>query len=268
MSDKKPSTDIQAGVSIEPPAAGKVFPWLAERIQLTRIINAAVAWMNLSVLVKLKMPDGTTQCMPVVRPVITPNNSTLELPIDLSNFSGSGSGSGTVPFSGNGAPSASTLAAGSYVAGPVPSLYVDMTAKALYVCTTAGTAATSGWGMVASLEVAEMDGAPDVIGVKKIIFPAGAVTDNGDKSVNVQFPTPPAGGGGMFSIYSGGAYTQGSGVYVSGLGTFWATVNVPAGNAPAYPENSFWKLIAFDVQEAGICATGQQNIYINASAPF
>jgi hypothetical protein len=100
--------------------------------------------MNLSVIVKLLMPDGTTQTMPVVRPVITPNNSFLELPIDLTNFSGGG-GSGSVPFSGNGAPSASTLAAGSYVAGPVPSLYVDMMTKALYVCTTAGTASTSVW---------------------------------------------------------------------------------------------------------------------------
>jgi hypothetical protein len=265
MSDKKPSTDIQAGVTITPPAAGKVFPWLAERIQLTRIINAAVAWMNLSVIVKLLMPDGTTQCMPVVHPVITANNATLTLPIDLSNFSGSGSG--TVPFSGWGTPGATTLAAGSYVAGPVPSLYVDMTAKALYVCTTAGTASTSVWMMVTSLEVTETDGTPDVIGVKKIIFPTATITDNGDKSVSVQFP---ASGGGMFSFYNGGAYAQGSGVYLAGAGTFWAKQNVPAGAAPAYPENAYWKLIAFDVQEVGICApSGQQNVfYINASAPF
>jgi hypothetical protein len=62
---------------------------------------------------------------------------------------GTGGGSGAVPFSGNGAPSVSTLSSSvSYLAGPVPSLYVDMTAKALYVCTTAGTNATSAWAQI------------------------------------------------------------------------------------------------------------------------
>lgn len=54
-------------------------------------------------------------------------------------------GSGAVPFSGAGAPTATTLAAGNYVAAPTPSLYVDLTNKVLYACTTAGTAATSVW---------------------------------------------------------------------------------------------------------------------------
>lgn len=64
------------------------------------------------------------------------------------NIGGGSGGSGTVPFSGAGAPGPATLAAGSYVAGPVPSLYVDMTNHVLYACTTAGTAATSVWSQI------------------------------------------------------------------------------------------------------------------------
>jgi hypothetical protein len=60
------------------------------------------------------------------------------------------SAAGSVPFSGSGAPSSSTLAAGSYLSSPVPSLYVDLTAKTLYVCTTAGTNSTSAWTVISA----------------------------------------------------------------------------------------------------------------------
>jgi hypothetical protein len=57
------------------------------------------------------------------------------------------SSSSNVPFSGTTDPPGG-LAAGNYVAGPTPSLYVNLNTKTLWVCTTAGTSATSTWAQI------------------------------------------------------------------------------------------------------------------------
>jgi hypothetical protein len=87
---KKPDDQIQAGADIPPPQPEKVFEWLAERINLTRVVGAAVSWLNLQVFVRLLMSDGTVQVMPAKTPKISSKNSTLELDVDLTNFTGGG----------------------------------------------------------------------------------------------------------------------------------------------------------------------------------
>ena len=57
------------------------------------------------------------------------------------------SSSSNVPFSGTTDPPGG-LAAGNYVAGPTPSLYVNLNTKTLWVCTTDGTNATSVWAQI------------------------------------------------------------------------------------------------------------------------
>lgn len=151
MIQEKQSTDSPAGTEIVPPGKGKVFPWLARRTGLVQMIGAATSWLNLTVIVKYMNADGTSS-FKQVKPVYTPKNSTLTLPIDLTNVQGTGSG--TVPFSGTGAPAAGSLPAGiTFTTGPyptIPSLYVDLTALILYVCTGTGDNTNSSWQPVGS----------------------------------------------------------------------------------------------------------------------
>lgn len=83
---KQPDPNVQSGSEITPPEAGKVFPWLAQRTGLAQLVGAAMSWLNLGVIVRLQMPDGTVNDMPVARPVITAKNATLTLPVDMSSF--------------------------------------------------------------------------------------------------------------------------------------------------------------------------------------
>ncbi len=139
---KSTSESIRQGLRIEPPAAGGVFPWLARRLPLLQLVRTANAFLNMQVRVDPKATGPKLE--------ISDTNAVLLLPGSPVNARGS-SGSGSVPFSGAGAPAAGTLSAAfAYVTSPTPSLYVDMTAKALYVCTTAGTNATSVWAQISS----------------------------------------------------------------------------------------------------------------------
>lgn len=142
-------------------------------------------------------PNGWTATLPAVSiPAVTP-------PTPYVN---------TVPFSGYSDPPGG-LPAGNYVAGPTPSLFVNMNAKTLWACIVSGSP-----GVWAQISGASNTG---------------------------------------FAVYSlAVAYAQGSGVYVAGLGTFWAKVDTAAGIAPAWPENTNWKLIAFDVLQDYVCRNG------------
>jgi len=229
---KKTDGRIQAGTEILPPEPGKVFPWLAQRVGLTQLVTAATSWLNLSVIVKMIMSDGTVQVMPTVRPTITSKKSILTLAVDLSNVSSGGSGS--VPFSGVGAPAAGTLSnAFAYVTSPTPSLYVDMTpgAQKLYVCTTAGTNASSVWA-------------------------------------------PTSAGGGIPDYDGTLAWTKNSVVYVPvgavagtpGV-TFRALADVPAhGETPVFPNpGPSWMALIFPALSDTVCKAGAQHtVVINA----
>src|ERR1039457_2509898 len=95
--------------------------------------------------------DGVSPNTVDAKVTYSPSGVTAEL--DLTTIvAGSGSSS-LVPYSGNGPPSNTTLPAGSYVTGPVPSLYVDLSAIALYVCTTAGDETTSVWQKISGSTV-------------------------------------------------------------------------------------------------------------------
>lgn len=143
----KNDDQVQAGTEIPVPEHGKVADWLFNKSNFLRqLIGSGNGFLNLKFILKYLNADGTVTSTTVL-PVITAKNSTVTLPL---NFTSSGVvSSANVPYSGNGPPTAGTLTAGiAYLAGPVPSLYVDMTAKVLYVCTTAGTNATSAWGII------------------------------------------------------------------------------------------------------------------------
>ena len=87
----KPDAGIQAGLDIPPPESGMVADWLFNRSNFLRqVVAAAVSWLNLAVIVKIKNSDGTVSAMPVARPVITAKNSTLTLFVDLTNLSSAG----------------------------------------------------------------------------------------------------------------------------------------------------------------------------------
>lgn len=92
-------------------------------------------------------------------------------------------------------------------------------------------------------------------------------TTAGSKSTS-QWKQISGGGGGFTNYNSSLSYSPGQAVYQAGVGSFWAKIAVPAGQAPAYPENIYWKLIAFDVQQGSVCGTGSQSVYVNASGPF
>jgi hypothetical protein len=141
----KPDAGVQTGMDIPQPDPGGMADWLFNKSNYQRqLIGLAVSWANLDVYLNINMPDGSVTAMPAAKPQITVKNSKLTLTVDLSNLPTSGGGS--VPFSGNGPPAAGTLSnTVSYLAGPVPSVYIDTNASAWYYCTTAGTNATSVW---------------------------------------------------------------------------------------------------------------------------
>jgi hypothetical protein len=156
--------------------------------------------------------------------------------IGTSTFSGSiGSGSGAT-FNLN---------------WPAADLYVDLTsptAPAWYVCTGAGTATSATWAKISG----------------------------------------GSGGGWAGTWLYGTAYSVGQMVRVNStatadgvtptLGVFGCIAAIPAGAAtstnmiPQFPEPTtgtvYWQLIAFGVQEIGVCTGASQNAYINASGPF
>jgi hypothetical protein len=108
-----------------------------------RLINVTNAVCNLEVIVP--QTDGVNVLPPLKAQI---DISELAMRITLPPQSPSGSSS-AVPFSGSGAPTSSTLSsAETYVAGPIPSLYVDMTGLNLWVCTTAGSNTTSVWSQI------------------------------------------------------------------------------------------------------------------------
>ena len=120
--------------------------WIG-RIYRGRIARALTCLLNPRIIVPVDAGNGVPN-LQLARVTMGPNGWTAILPTlaGISSYIAS-----SVPFSGNGPPSAGTLnPAGVYITSPIPSLYVDMTAKALYVCTVAGTSSTSVWAQISS----------------------------------------------------------------------------------------------------------------------
>lgn len=167
---------------------------------------------------------------------------------------------GRVPFSGIGAPGPTTLTGGSFSAGPVPSLYVDMTTPTnpvMYVCVTAGTAATSVWGQIGAGAGGNYGGTWNA-GVAYFKGTIVRVT----AAVNYQ--------------------TTGAGnpVVTSTVGVFGCVNNtVPAVGAfmdansiPQFPEPTtgtvHWECVSLAIQPISVCQNGNKTIYIQSTAPF
>ena len=96
----------------------------------------------------------------------------------------SGTASSNVPFSGTVDPPGG-LPVGNYVAGPTPSLYVNLTAKTLWVCTTSGTNATSVWAQVSGGGLVAGNGPPSAT-----TLTAGQYSSN-QVYVDISAPTAP-----------------------------------------------------------------------------
>ena len=135
-------SNLKRGMQVPPPRGPGGFLARPFRDLLCQIAQSV---MNLNIKAIIANP-GVTPTTVDARMTYTPSGVTAEL--DLTAIAAVAAGSASVPFSGSGAPSVSTLASGSYLAGPVPSLYVDMTGLVLYACTTAGDASTSVWSVI------------------------------------------------------------------------------------------------------------------------
>ena len=251
---KKTTNDatINAGHLIEPPKAGGVFPWLAQRIGLAKLVNLANAILNGTDTTTVIFPDGTKQSFTAQ---ITFSNATAAasrvLDLSQSNLGSGGGGSGTVPFSGAGAPSATTLlltGAASYSAVQPVSIYIDTTNKVWYYCTTTGSNATSVWAQIGDGTIAA--------GNYGGTYNNGNAYKNGT-IVRVQSAT----------VYNGVAAT---------IGVFGCVVDCPAGGTgnqiPQFPEPTtgtiYWQLISLGVQVISTCQNGSVSTYIQASQSF
>ena len=140
---------IAAGNLIEVPATNnRMFAWLFDKSGLRRVIGVCNSLLNLEI--NFPISTGATTPPTVLKGVFSIASNKAIITAPLLSLGGAAT-NGSVPFSGNGAPSAATLSAAvGYLSSPVPSLYVDMTASALYVCTTAGTNVTSVWSKISS----------------------------------------------------------------------------------------------------------------------
>lgn len=84
---------VKAGTRIDAPAPGGVFPWLAQRLGLDKLVRAANSWLNLRVILRVVFSDGTS-AQQTVLPSITDSGSTITLPIDLTTIPVGPSGGG------------------------------------------------------------------------------------------------------------------------------------------------------------------------------
>jgi hypothetical protein len=153
------------------PDIGRNGAALLSKVYRNRLIALANALANLEVI----CPQSDGQNV----------NSALKAQVDISELSmritlppsgGGPSSTTSVPFSGSGVPSATTLSSGSYVAGPTPSLYVDLTGLALWVCTGPGSNSTSTWSQVgvSGLQF------PTVVSTKSIRYDSTRTYNRGD----------------------------------------------------------------------------------------
>jgi hypothetical protein len=217
---------------------------LLDKFYRDMLIAAANALFNLEVIIP--STDGENFLSSQKAKV---EISELSMRIILPPSSSSSSSSGSVPFSGSGAPAAGTLSSSSsYLAGPVPSIYVDMTGFNLWVCTTAGTNSTSVWTQISG---------------------------GGGGS-----------GGCYMSTYNNTlAYAVGSIVRVLSTASYSGTASVPGvygcktataangtGNeVPQYPEPTsgtvYWELISPALPAISNCPSGT-TIYVAATNPF
>lgn len=167
---------------------------------------------------------------------------------------GAPGGSSNVPFSGNGAPTAATLAAGNYVAAPTPSLYVDMTNKVLYACTTAGTAVSAVWSQIGSSNTPNTGGTYQGTWNPNTPYTRGQI-------VRVE------------QNYSEGGVNATLGVFgcvIPGVGTPVTTAPAAGVSIPQFPEPSgaFWQLISFPPQAVSDCTNTDVSVYVHASQVF
>jgi hypothetical protein len=125
-----------------PRAKGKTTTLLLRGAIANIVLSSIEAWLNLQVKQPILDSDGNVTGYADGQLDITELGSVMTLPGVAANPDESSD----VPFSGDGPPGATTLSDQNiYVAGPTPSLYVDMSAFVLWVCTGGGTNSSSVW---------------------------------------------------------------------------------------------------------------------------
>lgn len=157
-------------------------------------------------------------------------------------------------YSGSSYPSNPVSASGGTGSGatfslnwPSPDFYVDMTtpsSPALYICSGAGSKTSATWAMITGTGTGGYAGT----WADGVAYGLGQMVRVMSTAV-VDGVTP------VLGVYGCVVATSGSG---SSL------------RVPTYPEPSghYWELIAFGVQEVGVCNGTSANVYLNSTGPF
>jgi hypothetical protein len=167
-------------------------------------------------------------------------------------------------FSGAGSPSATTLAASaSYLIG---CKYFDTTGNALWRCSGNGSNSTSTWVQI---------GSSGSGGTTFADFYTSASTYLAGSIVQVLTATTIGSGANAVTIQPG-TYVLRQGLTTVG-GTPGVTAGVTTNMIPQYPYpvtpdtngvTIYWMCISLGISVANVCASGSQQIYINASGSF
>lgn len=211
------------------------------------IVDGLNSFWNPQILIKTIAADGVSTVTTKSKIVMSQLGWVATL--DLTSV-GSGASS-SVPFSGSGAPSATTLStAFSYTSGSIPSLYVDISGLNLYACTASGSNVTSTWAMI----IGTTGGGGSSAG----FWNHSSAYSNGAVVQIVSTTT-----------YGGVTILPGTYALVSGLGT---PANPTGNQIPQFPYPTsgtlYWLFISPMPQAVNACASGGSTIYIPTTGGF